>query len=308
VLTEDDAEFPVPLTDDLEPPAVLFARGDLQALEGPRIAIVGTRRCTLYGREVAHDLGRDLAGAGVRVVSGLALGIDGAAHSGALEAAGGPPVGVVGNGLDVAYPRRHAQLYERIGSAGLLLSEHPLGTKPRSWAFPARNRIVAALAHAVVVVECHARGGSLYTVEEAVRRDVEVFAVPGSVRSPASVGTNQLLHEGHGPVRDAADVLVHLGLSVAQRRAVDPDEGFDAGAGVASGGSEAGSPGRRPPPAGLGPVLDALGWEEASLEQLLLRSGLGLAELHAALAELEQGGWISWNGSWVERRAGSGAT
>lgn len=294
VLAEDDRGYPDALAADIEPPAVLFARGALQALDGTRVAIVGTRRCTQYGREIARELGHDLARAGVRVVSGLALGIDGAAHAGALAASAAPPVGVVGNGLDVPYPRRHAPLYRQVAEAGLLLSEHPLGAQPRTWTFPARNRIVAALSHAVVVVECHERGGSLYTVDEADRRDVEVFAVPGSVRSPASTGTNALLHAGRGPVRDATDVLLHLGLSAATLQARPAVEAVPGRSGVA-GGDRAG------PRVELRPVLDAVGWEEASLEQLLLRTGLGLAELHAALDELESGGWVTWHGSWVER-------
>ncbi|HEX2273548.1 MAG TPA: DNA-processing protein DprA, partial [Acidimicrobiales bacterium] len=179
-------EYPAPLAGDHEAPAVLFLKGGGQAATGRRVAVVGTRRCTRYGADVARQLGRDLSAAGVAVVSGLALGVDGAAHEGALAAGAAPPVAVVGSGLDVVYPRRHARLWAGVASSGLLLSEAPLGARPEPWRFPVRNRIIAALAEVVVVVESPSRGGSLHTVDAAVARDRPVMAVPGSVRSPAS--------------------------------------------------------------------------------------------------------------------------
>ncbi len=223
VRTPGDAGFPAVLIEDPEPPAVLFSKGTLCALHRPRVAIVGTRRCTWAGRSIAAELGAGLATAGVCVVSGLALGIDGAAHRGALAAKAAPPVAVVGTGLDVVYPRRNAALWEAVGTTGAVLSEYPLGTRPEPWRFPARNRVVAALADVVVVVESHARGGSLHTVTAALERDVPVMAVPGPVRSPASAGTNALLGAGAPPVRDAEDVLIALGLdSRASGRRGDP--------------------------------------------------------------------------------------
>jgi DNA processing protein len=153
------AGYPEALTADPEAPAVLFGKGRLAALEGRRVAIVGTRNCTRYGRDVAFELGRDLSLHGVRVVSGLALGVDGAAHAGALAAAVAPPVGVVGSGLDVVYPFRHRQLWSDVGRVGVLLSEAPLGARPEPWRFPVRNRIIAALAEVVVVVESFHTGG-----------------------------------------------------------------------------------------------------------------------------------------------------
>ncbi|MEA2716230.1 MAG: processing protein, partial [Actinomycetota bacterium] len=215
VLGFGEPGYPNVLADDHEPPAVLFRRGELSALDGRRVGIVGTRRCSRYGRDVAHELGRDLAGVGVRVVSGLAAGVDGAAHVGALEARGAPPIAVVGSGLDVVYPRRHAQLWADVAAAGLLLSEAPLGAAPEPWRFPVRNRVIAALSEVVVVVESHVRGGSRYTVEAAAERSRTVMAVPGSVRNPASAYTNALLADGCPPARDATDVLVALGLSSA---------------------------------------------------------------------------------------------
>lgn len=202
-----------PFGDDPEPPGLLFARGRLQLLtDRPLVAIVGTRRCSTIGRRVAVDLGRQLTEAGVGVVSGLASGIDGAAHGGVLSV-GGAPLGVVGTGLDVIYPAVNRELWRRVGSEGLLLSEALSGTKPERWRFPARNRLIAALAALVVVVESHAIGGSLHTVSSAIERGRQVMAVPGSVTSSASVGSNQLLADGCAPVTGAHDILDALALS-----------------------------------------------------------------------------------------------
>ncbi len=281
VLVRGGDRYPEALADDPEAPLVLCARGALSALEGPRACIVGTRRCTHYGRQVAAALGRDLATAGVRVVSGLAAGVDGAAHEGALVAAGAPPVGVVGTGLDVPYPRGHARLWEHVATEGLLLSEAPLGAPADGWRFPARNRILAALADVVVVVESHAAGGSLYTVDAAQARDRPVLAVPGPVTSPASAGCNQLLVDGCHPARDADDVLVALGLVRGGRRR---------------------RPDRRPPPAEADrPVLDALVGGPASLEQVARRCRLTLGEAAAALARLDDDGWVVAVGAWWQR-------
>jgi DNA processing protein len=278
VLQPGERGWPAPFADDPEPPALLFARGEPSVLDGPRVAIVGTRRCSHTGREVARELGRDLAEAGVRVVSGLALGIDGAAHQGALGASGAP-VGVVGTGLDVVYPRRHAQLWDDVAAAGVLLSEAPLGALPERWRFPARNRLIAALADVVVVVESHASGGSMHTVDSALERDRLVMAVPGSVRSPASAGTNALLAAGSPPVRDATDVLVALGLDpVVQRRVALAAPDGDAGR-----------------------VLAAVGWEPATLEQIADRLDAPLGPVAARLAELEGGGWVRQVAGWYER-------
>ena len=280
--TPDEADHPEVFDDDPEPPRVLCSIGDRMVLDGPRVAIVGTRRCTSTGRGIAHEMGRDLALAGVRVVSGLALGIDAAAHRGALSVEGAPPIGIVGNGLDVVYPRRHADLYREVAEAGVLLSEYPLGALPRGWTFPARNRLVAALADLVVVVESHAKGGSLYTADEALERGRRVLVVPGSVRSPASAGTNQLLVDGCcDPARDADDVLSALGLEAARHtRGKDP---------------------RRPPESSDATVLGEVGWEPTPLEQIVLRTGMGLAQVHESLERLEDAGWLRITGGWVER-------
>ena len=287
--------YPAVLRDDHEAPAVLFVRGDPAALVARRVAIVGTRQCTRYGTDVARELGRDLAAAGVAVVSGLALGIDGAAHAGALAAPGGaPPVAVVGSGLDVVYPRKHGSLWGAIAERGLLLSEAPLGARPEPWRFPVRNRVLAALAEVVVVVESHARGGSLHSVDAALARDRPVMAVPGSVRSPASALPNNLLAEGCAPVRDALDVLVALGLSVA-------GSGKEGGSGDDRRGAAA-ALGTLDPDARA--ALDALGWEPATLDEVVSGSGLGPGPASLALARLERDGWVSTDGAWWARVAG----
>ncbi|MBV9950460.1 MAG: DNA-protecting protein DprA [Acidimicrobiia bacterium] len=281
VAARGDAAYPAALVDDLEPPAVVFTRG-APVLDGtPRVAVVGTRRCTRYGFDVAGELGRELAAAGMQVVSGLALGIDGAAHQGALDAAAAPPVAVVGSGVDVVYPQRHRRLWEQIAAAGSILSECPLGTPPEAWRFPARNRIIAALADAVVVVESAGSGGSMYTVEEALARDRPVLAVPGSVQSRASAGTNKLLAEGAGVVRDANDVLAAMGLPQRPRRRARKDAAPRAG------------------PAGA--VLRALRAGPGTLDSLTSATGLALGPLSVAVAELEAAGWVSRHGLWLER-------
>ena len=279
--------YPALLAGDLEPPAVLFHQGDLGTIEGPRVAIVGTRRCSATGRGVAFELGRDLAAAGVAIVSGLAAGVDGAAHRGALAADGAPPIGVVGCGHDVVYPPHQHDLWTAVASAGVLLSEAPPGTRPERWRFPARNRIIAALADVVVVVESHARGGSLHTVDEADRRGRDVFAVPGSVRNPAAAGTNALLAEGMAPACSADDVLVALGLGTGRRHRT-PDSRV------------------APDPADR-EVLDHVGWEAATLDQLVVRTGRDLGGLAPALDRLCHAGWVTRTGGWYERVAMPGS-
>ncbi len=277
--------YPPALVEDVEAPVVLFHRGRPDLLAGPRVAIVGTRRCTFYGRDVARAMGHDLAAAGVRVVSGLALGIDGAAHEGALSADAAPPVAVVGSGLDVVYPRRHVDLWRRVEEAGVVLSEAPLAAAPEKWRFPSRNRLLAALADVVVVVESHRTGGSMYTVDEALARDVTVMAVPGPVHAAASRGCNQLLVDNLPAARDAADVLSMLGLSAAAAtRGATEDP-------------------RPAPTAAETVVLEAFAWQPAALEQLAVRTGMALGDLAEALQVLEAGGWIEGNGGWYERVA-----
>jgi DNA processing protein len=276
------------LAADIEPPGVVFHRGSPDVVAGPRVAVVGTRQCSATGAAIAWELGRNLAAAGVAVVSGLASGIDGAGHRGVLAAMGdgaaAPPIGVVGSGLDVVYPRGQAELWGAVASQGVLLSEAPLGARPEPWRFPARNRIIAALADLVVVVESHRTGGSMHTVDEADRRGIDVMAVPGSVRAPASAGTNGLLAEGRAPVCSADDVLVALGLRPAGRRPRDETR-------------------PRPDSADI-PVLDAVGWQPATLDQIGVRTGRDMAVLAPALDRLCESGWVARRGGWYQRIAG----
>jgi DNA processing protein len=283
VLVVGEPAYPAELGDDPEAPSVLFSAGDPDCLVGARVGIVGTRRCTRYGHDLAWELGHDLAMAGVAVVSGLALGIDGAAHAGCLQTAGGPPIGVVGCGLDRPYPSRHARLWHDVAGAGVLLSEYPVGASPEAWHFPQRNRIIAALSDVLVVVESDVTGGSLITVEQAAMRGVPVFAVPGPVRSRASAGTNQLIADGVQVCSSVDDVLLALDARPSVRRSVEARPA----ASVA---------GRR--------LLDELGWQAATFDQLVERSAPASAgEVAAVLETLQADGWVAANGPWFERVA-----
>jgi len=338
--------YPSALRSGPAPAGVLFSRGALGLLEGHScVAVIGTRRCTPEGRDVAYQLGYDLCAAGAVVVSGLALGIDGAAHAGALAAArdagtgGGPvgagsTVGVAASGVDVVYPRQHAALWGEVARLGVIVSETPPGSPAQAWRFPSRNRIIAGLAQMVVVVECHASGGSWHTVEAAVRRGIEVGAVPGWVQSSASVGTNTLLHEGATPVRGAQDVLDALGIFDHQGERVrrsgprlEPGRGPSATSphprrGI---GAELGTVprvGERPArstPAERGGeprnalddrVLAAVGGRPLCLDEIVERSGLPVTAVVVALERLEEQGALRGQAGWWARarqptRAGS---
>jgi len=211
IVTKDDPHFPAMFASDPFPPAVLFLRGSLDVLVRRRVAIVGTRNATAAGRATAFELGEALADADVAVVSGLARGIDGAAHRG-VRAAGGLAVGVVGNGVDIPYPKQNADIWAWVADNGLLVSEWPPGSPAEDWHFPLRNRIIAALSEVLVVVESRDRGGSLITAKAASDRGLTLMAVPGSIRHAAAEGTNKLLVDGATPVTCADDVLVALGL------------------------------------------------------------------------------------------------
>jgi len=218
--------FPRALAGIFDTPVGLFVRGDspLELLDAPAVAVVGARACSAYGAHVARSIGRELAGAGLAVVSGLARGIDGEAHRGALEA-GGPTVAVLGCGIDRDYPAAHAELARRIAACGLIVSEYALGVEPAPWRFPARNRIVAGLAQATVVVEARERSGALITADLALEEGREVFAVPGEITSALSTGTNRLLRQGATPLTSATDVLESFGLAPAEalRPSIGPD-------------------------------------------------------------------------------------
>ncbi|MDQ3890136.1 MAG: DNA-processing protein DprA [Actinomycetota bacterium] len=211
-LTNRDPAYPPLLRELHDPPPRLFLRGgSADVLSRPAVAVVGARSCSPYGAHVARSLARDLAAAGVVVVSGLARGIDGEAHRGALEG-GGPTVAVLGCGIDRDYPRANADLARRVRENGVAVSEYEPGIEPAPWRFPARNRIIAGLALATVVVEARSRSGALGTADLALELGRDVFAVPGEITSALSAGTNDLLRNGAAPLLSAVDVLGALGV------------------------------------------------------------------------------------------------
>jgi DNA processing protein len=252
-------EFPVLLRAIHDPPAGLFVRGDAdpKLLSRPAVAVVGARASSGYGASVARSLSRELATAGLVVVSGLARGIDSEAHRGALEA-GGTTVAVLGCGIDRDYPAAHAELARRIVGSGLVVSEYAPGVEPAPWRFPARNRIVAGICAATVVVEARERSGALITADLALEEGREVFAVPGEITSTLSAGTNALLKLGAVPLTGAADVLHSFGIEP------EPEALEESSA-----------------------LLDLL---PAGADELVRQTGLPAAEVAAALVELELAG------------------
>lgn len=281
------------LKDDEHAPAVLFAQGDANALAAPTVAIIGTRQCSPEGRSVAKVFGAELAEAGVSVVSGLALGIDGAAHAGALESAfGALPIGVVGCGLDVPYPKRHTKLWEELKGHGLLISESPLGTRPEPWRFPARNRIIAGLADLVLVIESHEAGGSLLTVNEAADRGVPIMAVPGSIWNPACKGSNRLIADGAPPACSTQDVLDFLALELSYALPSSPGTAREAHWTEIPEADQV--------------VLDAVGFSSTSTDEILLKTCLPLGEVAVALARLESLGLVIREEGWWFRVQATG--
>ena len=222
-----------------------------------------------------------MAAANVSVVSGLAAGIDAAAHLGAVRVTdGAPPIAVIGTAIDVAYPRSNEVLRDAVRQRGVVISELPPGGQSERWRFADRNRLMAALAHVVVVVECHQSGGSLYTVRAAKQRGTEVMAVPGSVKSPASVGTNALLADGVPPARDVKDVLTAVELAIAGDISVATPR-WPKGQSI-----NAQIPAPRPTTEISARVFGVLEYEPASLEQVVIRSGYSIGEVASALRQL----------------------
>lgn len=282
VVALSDPTYPGVLVHDPDAPVALFVRGDLGALATRRVGVVGTRHASAAGRATAAELGSVLCAHDVAVVSGLARGIDAAAHRG-VRASDGPgrAVAVVGCGPDRHYPRQNAELWEWVADEGLLISEWPPGTEPDAWRFPQRNRILAALSEVLVVVESRERGGSLITARLAIDRGIEVMAVPGSPRSRASLGTNQLLVDGAAPVTSADDVLSMLGLD-HRREGVLP---FDP---------------RPSPDADQTAVLEVCDREPSNLDMIVAATGLAVTEAALAAARLERSGWLIEAGGWFE--------
>jgi DNA processing protein len=219
LLNWTDPEYPPNLLQIYDPPVLLYVRGDIQVLSQPCISIVGTRRPTLYGTQMAERLGRELAARGLVVGSGMARGIDAIAHQGAM-AVNGRAIGVLGTGIDVFYPKENKKLYEKVLERGAIISEFPLGTHPAPENFPIRNRIVAGMPLGVIVVEGAQYSGSLITARLAMEFGREVFAVPGNVTQPVSFAPNQLIKQGAKLVTNGEDVIEELPPRSALRSSV----------------------------------------------------------------------------------------
>ena len=280
VLHLADPDYPSALLDTEDPPLMLYLLGKAARGWPPAIAIVGSRNPTPQGRNNSREFASSLAQAGLTVVSGLALGIDGAAHEGALE--GAQPghwatIAVVGTGLDRVYPRQHEALAARIAERGLLVSEYPLGTPPFAANFPRRNRIIAGLSEGTLVVEAALQSGSLITARMALEQGKDVFAIPGSIHSTQSRGCHELLRQGAKLVACAQDVLEELrpGLIAPWQ---DPSTSMAATSGLTRAAKR---------------LLEAIGFDPVGLDALVARTGTSTAELQAHLLELELAGTVA---------------
>ncbi len=269
VVTLGDALYPASLLETADPPLLLYLQGRSELLAADSVAVVGSRNPTAQGVANAQSFARHLSHAGLSVVSGLALGIDGAAHEGALEGAGST-LAVVGTGLDRVYPRRHLDLARRIVARGLMVSEYPLGTRPLAANFPQRNRLLAGLSRGTLVVEAALQSGSLITARLAAECGREVFAIPGSIHGPQSRGCHALIKQGAKLVDSARDILEELRLS-----------------------SPLAAPPSRDAPPRADPLLQALGYDPVTLDALVERMGVAPADLSARLLELELEGRVA---------------
>jgi len=291
LVTLGDAGYPASLLEMADPPPMLYVLGaadyDLTQL-GHSIAVVGSRNPTPQGASNARSFARALGEAGLPVVSGLALGVDGAAHQGALDAAGETPclatVAVVGTGLDRVYPARHRDLAHRITQQGLIVSELPLGTPPLTQNFPKRNRLIAGLARGTLVVEAALQSGSLITARLTSEQGKEVFAIPGSIHSPQSRGCHALIRQGAKLVESVNDILEELPPLQHTPSASPPKNG--------NGSSDA-AEAEQAPSSAEAPLLEALGFDPVSLDALSARTGWSAAALQAKLLSLELDGHVS---------------
>ena len=288
VMALGDPRYPSALLETADPPLMLYAQGDIGLLQrfSTTLAVVGSRNPTPQGLETARQFSEQASRAGLTVVSGLALGIDAAAHEGALvgaasgaNAAAAATIAVVGTGLDRVYPSRHLKLAHRIAAQGLMLSEYPLGTSPLPGNFPQRNRIIAGLARATLVVEAALPSGSLITAKQALEAGRDVLAIPGSIHSPLSRGCHMLIKQGAKLVDTAQDVLEEFGkggapkvtaANAAADPQIDPPDGSSTRA-----------------------LLSALGYDPVGLDALSARTGRSAADLNGALLELELEGRVN---------------
>jgi DNA processing protein len=267
VLTLADADYPQPLLETPDPPALLYLRGRRELLARPGLAMVGSRSATPQGVSNAEQFARAFSSAGLTIVSGLALGIDAAAHRGGLDAPGST-IAVLGTGADILYPQRNRELGERIARDGLILSEFPLGTPPNAGNFPRRNRVIAGLARGCLVVEAALASGSLITARLAAEQGREVFAIPGSIHSPHSKGCHALIKQGAKLVESAQDLLQELGLGALAQPV--------AGAARAATG-----------------LLAHMGYDPCDVDTLCARSGLTADVVSAMLLQLELDGKLA---------------
>lgn len=271
LLTLADPDYPALLLEIPDPPVLLFTRGNAALLQRPGIAIVGSRNATAQGRANAEQFAHALSDAGLTVISGLALGIDAAAHLGALQGRAST-IGILGTGIDRVYPARNRELHERIAREGLLLSEFPLGTPPTAYNFPRRNRLISGLSRGVLVVEAALASGSLITARQAGEQGRDIFAIPGSIHSPLSRGCHALLKQGAKLVESAQDILEELNtFSLAKTPA--------ASSGEASARSES-------------VLLQHIGYDPCSIDVLCERSGLTPESVSAMLLQLELEGCV----------------
>jgi DNA processing protein len=275
VLTQDDPRFPARLKEIPYPPPYLFVRGTLEPEDAQAVALVGTRAASFYGLKTCRRLAGTLAARGWRVVSGLARGIDTAAHQGALEN-GGRTLAVLGCGLDVVYPPENKKLYQQIPEQGALISEFPLGTPPEGRNFPVRNRLISGLSWAVVVVEAGSQSGTHITVQYALDQGREVLAVPGPVDSPNSIGPHRLIQQGAKLVHEVGDILQELPRAAAVSPTPRPTAVTEA--------APRSLPGD--------PLLPFLGSDPVQLEELVQASRLPVAEVLSRLTMLELQGLI----------------
>jgi len=303
IVSLGDLRYPQALLDTEDPPLLLYLMGPASLLEHQPfpsdrcLAVVGSRNPTAQGAENARLFARALHSAGLTIVSGLALGVDAAAHEGALDSATPPcaraaTIAVVGTGLDRVYPRKNLDLAHRIAAHGLIVSEYPLGTPPLPGNFPKRNRIISGLSQGTLVVEAALASGSLITARMAAEQGREVFAIPGSIHAPQSRGCHALIRQGAKLVESAQDVLEELKIPATTMSGL-PHEGANAAGGAVSDGTE-------------DPVLAALGYDPMGLDALVARTGMGASALQVALLELELDGCIARLPGGLFQRVGRG--
>lgn len=279
IITLADSIYPKALLEIANPPAVLYAKGNLNCLALPCLAVVGSRNATPQGEKNAEDFSENLSRHGLCIVSGMALGIDGAAHRGVLKAKGAT-IAVVGTGLDIVYPAKHRDLAHQIVSDGLILSEFPLGTPSKAQNFPRRNRIISGLSLGCLVIEANLDSGSLITARLAAEQGREVFAIPGSIHSPVAKGCHQLIKQGAKLVESTEDILSEL----------SPLNGVQSEIATSPNGS---LPKRANDSQEANTVLDSMGFEPIHFDTLLTHTGLTVSSLSTMLTLLELDGKVS---------------